>query len=133
MSKVILRGDSNCGVESDSWQSEDPTAEQLEDRLLRLDQGRFTILTIAHEASEAHLAVGGGSGQFVVYMTADNQRFWNLVDPTASEARTMLTAGGQQGDYPARTVVDATTALAAAEHYRRTSVRNPELSWEEQE
>src|SRR6186713_3096258 len=78
---------------------ESPTVADLERLINRLDADVHTMITLL-SGGEAHLTVGGGANQYVVYATFDNQRFWNLVSQFRSNGTVMLKVGGQEGAYP---------------------------------
>jgi hypothetical protein len=115
--------DRGTTVERPSWAA-------IEERIARLDAREFTIVTLAGEG-EAHMAVGGGAGRYIVYATRDNMSFDNLVDPARGEAMERLVAGGQEGEYPARQVVSLETAVEAAREYAETGTLSDSLRWEE--
>lgn len=81
---------------------------------------------------EQHLAVGGGSGRYVVYATFDNCDFLNLLAATVDDGSVLLNAGGQEGDYSARQIVDLTQAEKAARAFfagLRLDPRLPSSTW----
>ena len=107
-----------------------PAWPAIQERIARLDAREFTMVTLVGEG-EAHLAVGGGAGRYVVYATRDNMSFDNLVDPARGEAMERLVAGGQEGEYPARQVVSLEMAVEAAREYAETGSLSDRLQWEE--
>jgi hypothetical protein len=125
-------------VTYDKWERnrDSPTTVQkpgwftIEQRIRLLDGRQHTMVTIAG-AGEAHMAVGGGGGRYVVYTTYDNLTFHNLVDPARGEAAERVLAGGQQGEYPARQVVALDQALEAARQFAEHGVLAPTVTWEE--
>jgi hypothetical protein len=81
----------------------------------------------------SYLAVGGGAGKYVVYISTVEEEFWNLLKQHSEKnGIVMLNAGGQDGDYPSRQVVDKESALRAAKTFFRTGNRDASLSWEKQ-
>jgi Immunity protein Imm1 len=80
---------------------------------------------------EAHLAVGGGAdGQYIVFATFDNKRFFTLMAPRQSDSKVLLCVGGQEGEYSKESVVDLSAALAAAESFAETGQMNLALRWQ---
>jgi hypothetical protein len=76
------------------------------------------------------LAVGGGAnGQYVVYATFDNVRFFTLMAPEQPDFKVLLCVGGQEGDYSRNIVVDLPAALAAAKCFAETGQINSTLQW----
>lgn len=128
-----LEGDRWEGVLCHDWQVDDPSAADFEDALRRLDATQFTIVTIAG-VGEEHLAIGGGAGRYVVYATFDNHEFWNLVrsDSPSANGTVLLSAGGQEGVYPAAQVVGFAEARAAGLAYLRSGTLDPGQRWEKQ-
>ena len=78
------------------------------------------------------MAVGGGDERFVVYATSDNEEFHNLIGSGDPNRTSSLFVGGQEGDYPAHTIVDIDQALAAAKTFAETGKLDAELRWESQ-
>jgi hypothetical protein len=109
---------------------EHPSWAAIEERIVRLDAREFTMVTLAGER-EAHMAIGGGAGRYVVYATRDNMSFDNLVDPARGEVMETVAAGGQKGEYPERQVVSLEKALEAAREYAETGTLSDRLQWEE--
>ena len=103
--------------------------DDLDHALQRLDGNTHTLVILEGEG-EAHLAVGGGGGRYVVYATFDNVAFWNLVDPGATTGSLIVNAGGQEGDYAVRQVVDLTHARAAAHGFFSRRELDPDQMWE---
>jgi len=86
------------------------------------------------EGENSHMAVGGGDGQYVVYVSPADNQFWNVIaSETDSEDKVSLVVGGQDGDYPARQVVDKSAAIKAAERFFLDGERDPSLHWELQD
>ena len=126
-----LHGDRWSGADDASWQVVDPTWDDAQQAIERLDATVFTLVTIGGPG-EQHLTIGGGSGRYVVYATFDNWDFWNLLGANPDGAPILLNAGGQEGDYPARQVVDKDRALRAARTFFTSLQLDPTLQWEQQ-
>jgi len=125
-------GDRWDDLRCEEWSISAASIADFDSALNRLDGRRHTLLTIVGEREDAHLAIGGGAGQYVVYVTPDNDEFWNVVSEREDDEVVLLVAGGQEGDYPARQVVDRETARAAGHAYLRDFSREPSVSWEKQ-
>lgn len=94
-----------------------------------LDGHRKTLVTLEAD-SETHMAVGGGAGKYVVYLTFDNETFHYLVDLSQPDLDNSLTVGGQEGVYPAKLCVDLDTALKAAETFAEFGTMEKSVIWE---
>lgn len=68
----------------------------------------------------------------MVYATFDNCDFWNLLSVALDDDIVSLNAGGQEGDYPARHIVDLRDAQAAAQSFLEGLTLDPSLRWEKQ-
>lgn len=66
----------------------------------------------------------------MVYVTFDNEVFWNLLQPEQAEGTNTLNAGGQEGDYPASHVVSRERARQAGVTILQISELDPALEWE---
>jgi hypothetical protein len=108
-----------------------PSLEEVEAAIKRLDGKRHTIVTI-DGTDRAHMAVGGGGdGQYIVYASFDNERFFTLKSAERSDSKVLLLVGGQDGDYPKSIVVGLPLALAAAKTFAETGQIDPKLLWQE--
>ncbi len=110
---------------------EEPTIAAIRAEIRRLDQAAHSSVILS-AGEEEHLCVGGGSGQYLVYFTPDNLRFWNLINRGSTRGKTTITVGGQEGEYAGRQLVSLQQAIAAAVTYARLGQMDAELSWEEQ-
>lgn len=131
MSALAICGDSWRGVLNDEWHIDDPSWDDVLKAIRRLDATTFTMVTI-ERPGEQLLAGGGGAGQYVVYATYDNVEFWNLLSSTVDERTVLLNAGGQEGDYPARQIVDLLAAETAARAFFVEGQLESALAWEKQ-
>jgi hypothetical protein len=110
----------------------DRTWEQVEAAIRALNNRNLNDLYLRSDKvdPESYLAVGGGSGRYLVTGSVRNERFPTLVDSTRAEDRTeSLTVGGQEGDYPESWIVGMDLALRAAMSYWRMGRFDPELDW----
>jgi len=101
----------------------DPTWEQVEDAIRDLDECSHNDLYLHPDASklETYLAVGGGSGRYLVTGSIDNDRFPTAVKAVERDVRhELLVVGGQAGDYPRNWILDLDSALRAARSFFET-------------
>jgi Immunity protein Imm1 len=103
--------------------------EEIETAIRAMDGQRKTLVTLETEG-ETHMAIGGGTGKYLVYVTLDNENFNYLVSPTQSDRAETLVVGGQEGIYPAKWCVDLTTALKAAKAFAEFGAINKTVVWE---
>ena len=117
--------------DSDSGQTKNPTWEQIETAIRRLDGKRCTLVILGVGDPVPHMGIGGGDdGRYIVYATPDNMSFHTLVNPSAPPGRCMLTAGGQTGDYDLKRCVSLREVLLAAKTYAETGQIDAGLTWE---
>jgi Immunity protein Imm1 len=128
---MLLTGDRwEGGIESE-WRHDNPTAEQLDSALARMDAEVYTLITLGGSGN-SHLCVGGGAGAYVVYVTFDNLDFWNLISPGGVVDRVAVVAGGQEGEYAAEQVVDLESTRVAAHAFLAGQGLAPGLRWKRQ-
>ena len=108
---------------------EPPTRAEFNRLFNRLDRRTYTMMVIK-AAGDCHMAVGGGDGQYVVYATFDNEVFWNLVRSDGGSGTLMLNVGGQEGDFPARQVVEEEQARQAGLTFLQSGQLDRDLIWE---
>lgn len=126
---LLLRTDLWDGVTCDEFLIESPTEAEVRQAIDALDAQTRTALTLDRE--EASLTVGGGHGHYVVFVTVgDDQEFWNLISEPAESDVIMINIGGQEGDYPARHVVDKEHATCAAICFLKSGRRDATQTWE---
>lgn len=109
---ATIRGERWEGTFNHDWSIEDASATDFVRGLDQLDARVHTLVTVRREG-EQHLSIGGGAGQYVVYATFDNERFWSLIRSEPATGIVMPNAGGQEGDYPASQVVTKEQARGA--------------------
>jgi hypothetical protein len=119
------------GVRNDEQELANPSLEAVEQAIRALDASvRTLVLLEMAPESAAHMAVGGGHGQYIVYMTTDNVRFEQLTtDGPDEDCKVLLCAGGQEGEYAKRFVVGLEAALRAARRYVHDGEADPSLTW----
>ncbi|MDC3982186.1 Imm1 family immunity protein [Polyangium jinanense] len=131
MSALSIHGDKWHGVLNDEWHVDRPSWDDVDKAIRRLDAKTYTIVTV-QGPGEQHLAIGGGSGRYIVYATFDNCEFWNLLSTDSTNGMVLLNAGGQEGDYPAAQIVDQEQARTAARTFLLDLRLEPSLRWERQ-
>lgn len=118
-----------------------PDWEQIEATIRALDGDARTdvVLRASNEnpADTPHMMIGGGNeGRYVVYATYDGRRLFDLHRSDAGsrtdEEDMRVVAGGQEGIYHAREVVDLATVLAAARAFALDGELAPGLNWDAQ-
>jgi hypothetical protein len=97
-----------------------------------LDANERTMLCL-YSSKSRHLTIGGGDGKYVVYASLPKDEFWNLLSDIAENRTIMVNAGGQEGDFPARKVVDEMRARRAGTAFMRDGELDQSLRWERQE
>jgi Immunity protein Imm1 len=102
---------------------------EIEAAIRELDGHRRTLVTLEAEG-ETHMAIGGGTGKYLVYVTFDNENFNYLVNPTKLDNAETLVVGGQEGIYPAKWCVDLTTTLRAAKSFVEFGAISKSVVWE---
>jgi Immunity protein Imm1 len=103
---------------------------QIEAAISQLDGHHKTLVTLESEG-ETHMAVGGGKGKYLVYLTFDNERFHYVVEPSESDTDENLTVGGQEGTFPAKLCVDLNAALKAAKTFADSGMMEKSVIWEQ--
>lgn len=109
-----------------------PSWTDIETAIKRLDGESRTQVAIGADG-EMHLSVGGGEkGQYVVYATFDNMKFYTLLSDQPSETEVELVAGGQVGNYSGKIVVGLAPALMAAKTFAESGEIDRRLNWQEE-
>ena len=117
--------------DSDATEVKNPSWEQIETAIRRLDGKTCTLVILGVGDPVPHMAIGGGGdGKYIVYATTDNLSFQTLVNPSAPPGKCMLVAGGQAGDYALKICVGLQEALLAAKTYAETGEVDSGLTWE---
>jgi Immunity protein Imm1 len=102
---------------------------EIETAIKELDGHRKTLVTLEAE-DETHMAIGGGIGKYVVYLTFNNEDFHYLVDLSKSDEEMILVVGGQEGFYPAKLCVDLDTTIKAAKTFAELGTMEKSVIWE---
>jgi hypothetical protein len=103
---------------------------EIETVIKELDGYHKTLVTLEADG-ETHMAVGGGTDKYVVYLTFDNETFHYLVDPSKPDADETLTVGGQEGIYPAKLCVGIDSALKAAKTFAERGTMDKSVIWKQ--
>jgi hypothetical protein len=77
-----------------------------------------------------NIAICGGEGKYLVYLTFDNEQFHHAVEPSNTNGDESLVAGGQEGIYPAKLCVDKDTAMKAAKTFSELGAMEKSIIWE---
>lgn len=111
-------------LERDEWDGvrdarrtiEDPTLAGIEAAIQALDQKRHTLIRLIL-ADGAYMAIGGGRGDYVVYVTSRDQRSVTLNTERftfRSDPPVRIVVGGQEGEYESRYVATLGEVISAA-------------------
>lgn len=131
--ETLLAGDCLDGASDEPWELTRPTVEHVRHAVGRLDQARWTLVSLVRSPGHPNLTIGGGAGHYVVYLAPREDVFFNLLSESQPDGPVVLvTAGGQPGDYPARQVVSQRQAVAAAVHFLAHGDMDPGQAWERQ-
>jgi hypothetical protein len=103
--------------------------QQIETAIHQLDGDRRTLVTLETEG-ETHMAIGGGKDKYLVYLTFDNEKFYQVIEPSSPDVEQSLVVGGQEGIYPAKFCVDKNTAIKAAKTFAELGVIEKSVTWE---
>ena len=106
--------------------------KEIETAIRELDGHRRTLVTLETEG-ESHMAIGGGAGKYLVYVTLDNENFSYLINPTKLGNAETLVVGGQEGIYPGKWCVDLAIALRAAQSFAELGSIDKSVVWERDE
>ena len=116
--------------DSNATELENPSWDQIEKAIRRLDGKRCTLVSLGIGDPVPHMGIaGGGDGKYIVYVTPDNMRFHTLINPSAPPGKCMLVAGGQLGDYECKKCVSLREVLQAAKTYAETGQIDLGLKW----
>lgn len=128
---MIAIADEWSGVNSRESTLKDATWADVARLIKRLDARKHTVASLKID-DDNNLTVGGGGGRFIVTVTADGDRFFDLVLTAPTDMSTIrLNVGGQEGEYPADQVVDEDTAVACAMTYLKSSKMDERFTWRE--
>ena len=103
--------------------------QQIEVAINQLDGHHRTLVTLEAEG-ETHMAIGGGEGKYLVYLTFDNEQFHYAVEPSNPNGDESLVVGGQEGLYPAKLFVNKDIAMKTAKTFAELGVMEKSVIWE---
>jgi Immunity protein Imm1 len=126
-----ISGDLWVGNDSREWKVLRASHNDVDEAIEQLDGKRKTMV-IVHGEGEKQLVVGGGAGGYVVYVSFNDDKFWNLASKTPKEGKALLFIGGQEGEYPGSTIVTKEQARAAAHVFMDAEALDPAQKWLEQ-
>lgn len=109
----------------------DPTFDVTLNAIDALNAETKTLLSLCAK-DDGYLTVGGGNGNYIVYVSTSDEQFWNLLSSKIDDDVRLINAGGQIGDFPARQVVDHDQVVQAARAYFDDGSLSPMLNWEKQ-
>lgn len=109
-----------------------PSIDDLDCVIEALDCKIRTLVSL-YGQNDTYLCVGGGGGQYVAYASTSDGQLWNLLSNKSDCMDVvLLNAGGQEGDFPARQVVDKQQVLRAARTFLEIGKLDSSLQWEKQ-
>jgi len=121
-----------AGVLCDEDEIQTPTLDDVLRLIAALDAKTHTMVTL-FGSDNSYLCIGGGSGRYVVYASTPDEQLWNLLlDSDDRKGMVLLNAGGQEGDFPVRQVLDKSHVLHAARTFFETGALDAALRWEKQ-
>ena len=120
------------GVQNNEQVVVEPTVDAIAEAIEALDGEIRTMVSIVYR-HPSHMEIGGGGPNrlYVVQATLDGEHYKVATRDVSPSGAVMVTAGGQEGDYPARRCVDLETALRAARTFASTGELDPAITWEE--
>jgi hypothetical protein len=128
---MILITDEWSEVNSRELNLQDFTWADVARLIKRLDARKYTLVSLKVDENN-HPMVGGGNGRFIVTVTAEGDRFFDLVHAAPTDTSNIrLNVGGQEGEYPADQIVDEDTAVACAMTYLKSSEMDERFAWRE--
>jgi hypothetical protein len=103
-----------------------PDWATVETAIRKLDQVHHSEVTLG---DEAYISVGGGQGQYSVFIFTEEERNLILTDPSKSSGSDVLVSGGQSARIENQRIVDLDTALKAVKAYYQRRQADPSLQW----
>lgn len=120
-----------AGVLCDEEEVQPLSLDELSRAVEALDAKTRTMVTV-FGVDNSYLCTGGGSGRYVAYVSASDGQLWNLLLDDERKGVILLNVGGQEGDFPARQVLDKSHVLQAGRTFFETGTLDPALRWEKQ-
>jgi hypothetical protein len=112
-----------------------PTWEEVISEIRAMD-GQIITNVMLGEPQEGtpdmmpYIAIGGGAGEYFVFVTFDDTRFYSLISSEAAQGTGKLVVGGQMGEFPLREIVDEVTLMKAVQTFFESGALNSDLRWE---
>jgi hypothetical protein len=109
-----------------------PSTDDIEKVIDALDAKVHSIVSL-YGKDGSHLTIGGGCGQYVVFMAVSDEEFWNLISSSDDQKDIVfINVGGQEGDFPVRQVVNKAQVRIAARTFSLFGQLDSSLQWEKQ-
>ena len=107
------------------------TFDKIKNILDRMDQKVYTEVIIGND--NEYLSIGGGNGNYIVFYTI-NEKYYNLLNKNCMNIfdEIDLVAGGQEGCFPQRQIVNYDLMIQACEYYFINNGMDNNLIWEEE-
>ena len=129
---VSIVSDNWNGIHCREQQVKDPSEDDALDAARALD-GRTKTLVAVSAADGSSLTIGGGAGQYVAYVSTNDERCFNLLaDQEQSSGTVSLVAGGQEGDFPAEQIVKLDQVLRAVKFFYQAAGMDSGQRWRSQ-
>ena len=125
-----LTTDSWDGMRSNHTSKDNATWAEIFDALVALDARRRTQVLVEKEDSSV-ISVGGGGGRYNVFIGTHDDRFLTLLNSSRPDGIDQLVVGGQQGEYPAKTIVDFDTTARAVKVFFELGLPDAGSDWQE--
>ena len=120
-------------ADDDEEGSMEPTWQQVTDAIDRLGEEGSSMLLLAGEEDVPHLCIGGGEdGQYILYVTHADGKFYSAVDPKGGDEPVQVRTGGEVREFPARLCVGEATVLRAARTFFETGELDKTVAWSDE-
>lgn len=107
----------------------DPQWAPIAKAVSALDGDEKTLVCLEGDRN-THMDIAGGAGDgCVVALTYDNEKYYTLINPTATGDNIPVKIGGESREYPAEMLVSKEIALKAAKTFAQTGAAEPSLQW----
>jgi Immunity protein Imm1 len=113
--------------------AQNPSWDQIENGIHRLDGKYRTLLIIGQDNPEFdYMVIGGGKeGAYWCGLYDKTGREFVVIDPSQTSTMHVKVPTGQTTSVPIRETVDLETVIIAAKKYSESGERASELVWEE--
>ena len=122
------------GPEDDDEEgSFEPSWEEVRQAIDRLGEDGASMVLMAGEEEVPHLCIGGGKGgQYILYVTLADGKFYSAVDPEGNDQPVQVLTGGELREFPARLCVGEAIVLRAARTFYESGELEPSVSWSDE-